>query len=171
MAKSTANEGLFGATGENGLTAANGPIASVVFEVEKNSAISADFLYYSGTAVSKPLFFASANGVDWTPITMQMTTNGNGRTYYRDCIGVDNRYVKIQINDVTEPVFWANDFRSFSYNLVDPSGDGKITADDIVVVQKQLLGVESGKNIDLNRDTLGNVKDLIRIKKILADKA
>ena len=173
LAKSLKNEGLFGCTGgQNGLTPAKDQLAYVVYEVEKGSPILAHFKLYAsvdGESFSvKPIFFVSSDNDTWEPIFVETVKNGNDVEYYRDSIGAENKYVKIQLNDVATNVFWRVDFLDFSYNIVDPDGNGRIDASDFVALKKHLIGALSlGQGADFNHDGVTNIIDLICIKKYL----
>ena len=122
--------------------------------------LSATFNLANGYA---PSFYVSNDGTEWTKVGMEK----EGSTYYRDCIGAENKYVKIVLSEV-EGAHWQSELRTFSYNLVDPSGDGKVNAEDLVTVRQLLVGNEEGNAYDFNRDGNQDIKDLVALKKYLA---
>ncbi|MBE6727857.1 MAG: hypothetical protein E7562_04325 [Ruminococcaceae bacterium] len=69
------------------------------------------------------------------------------------------------------PVFYNTVFDNITYFLIgDLSGDGDLSADDIVGIRKNILGISvANENIaDLNLDGKSNVKDLVKLKKIIS---
>ena len=163
LSKSTAhNEIIHNVGGDGtplGMIGTKGINSYVVYEVEKNSAISAKFKLAENHT---PSFFVSNDGKEWTKIGMEVI----GSTYYRECIGAENKYVKIVFSEV-EGAHWMSELREFSYNLVDPSGDGKVNSADLVLVRKILFGAIEGEGFDFNRDGEEDIIDLVALKKYL----
>ena len=142
-----------------GMIGTQGINSYVVYEVEKNSAISAKFKLAENHT---PSFYVSNDGTEWTKLAMEVV----GSTYYRECIGAENKYVKIVFSEV-EGAHWMSELREFSYNLVDPSGDGKVNSADLILVRKILFGTIEGIGFDFNRDGKEDIIDLVALKKYL----
>lgn len=52
----------------------------------------------------------------------------------------------------------------------DINGDGRLNADDIVIMKKSLLSGTFDEAFDLNKDSAVNIIDLVRLKRLIADK-
>ena len=157
---------------EGGLSGNNTPNTYIVYEVEDNSPIAAKFKLFPANTSGRPEFYASADGLSWTKLNMYtdqpITTQGT-YTYYNNAIGRGNKYVKIVISNAALGAYiWYCDLQSFSYNLVDPSGDGKVNALDLAAIRKMLLGGAHTGSFDINRDGFEDIKDLVYLKKYLS---
>ena len=90
--------------------------AYIAFKTEKNSPIVIEYKYMP-TGDEKPEFYTSADGNEWTPLSLEiMNPNEQVLTYYTNGIGEDNQYIKIVICDTAIADVWRCDLRTLSYN-------------------------------------------------------
>ena len=104
----------------------------VVYRTADNSPFYVRFLRrepHSGGA--HPTFYVSPNGTDWTHVGVDVITDGEEGFYYRECMGANNRYLKVVFSNKAETAAWAyglreikiNEFSSDSLDFVNNYGN------------------------------------------------
>ena len=105
---------------QTGLIGGQTPDSYVVYKVEKNSPIVANFLLFATVTTGRPVFYASPDGSAWSELIMQTDRPIQAQgtySYYTDGIGAENKYVKIVLSNISLSFAYQVDLRSISYNV------------------------------------------------------
>lgn len=105
----------------NGIARKGDAEAYVVYKVAKASPFIAEFKLYRSHTEAKPAFLVSADGTNYTALSMEEIVSGDDTTYYTDSVGENNQYVKIIVSDVPGS-HWMCDMRTVSFNGNTESG-------------------------------------------------
>lgn len=142
---------------------------------EGNTDIESLVLPETLRSVEKYAFYNCTSLKSVTVLSKNATIGELAFGYYYISRGQDGKVEGFKLTgyrDTASEIYATENDIDFKFIPVfgDINGDGRLNADDIVIMKKSLLSGTFDEAFDLNKDSAVNIIDLVRLKRLIADK-
>lgn len=142
---------------------------------EGNTDIESLVLPETLRSVEKYAFYDCTSLKSVTVLSKNATIGERAFGYYYISGGQDGKVEGFKLTgyrDTASEIYATENDIDFKFIPVfgDINGDGRLNADDIVIMKKSLLSGTFDEAFDLNKDSAVNIIDLVRLKRLIADK-